>query len=89
MSEGNKLKNLLLFLSRLKAAEGSEPRFMKEEEEEEEEEESSEEEEEELSPEEQGEPRHLLDLNLIIGYNCHHWDGQMFILLLRQNSAIH
>lgn len=39
------------------AAEGSEPRFMKEEEEEEEEE-SSEEEEEELSPEEQGKHGH-------------------------------
>lgn len=42
----------LYLLSRLVAAEGSEPRFMKEEEEEEEE--SSEEEEEELTPEEQG-----------------------------------
>lgn len=37
-------------MSRLVAAEGAEPRFMKEEEEEE----SSEEEEEELTPEEQG-----------------------------------
>lgn len=44
----------MYLLSRLVAAEGSEPRFMKEEEEEEQEE-SSEEEEEELSPEEQGE----------------------------------
>lgn len=43
----------ICFFLRLVAAEGTEPRFMKEEEEEEEEE-SSEEEEEELSPEEQG-----------------------------------
>lgn len=43
------------FFSRLAAAEGSEPRFMKEAEEEEEEESS--EEEEELSPEEQGKHR--------------------------------
>lgn len=50
--------NLFFYLlSRLVAAEGSEPRFMKEEEEEEEEE-SSEEEEEELSPEEQGKYGH-------------------------------
>lgn len=45
--------------SRLAAAEGSEPRFMKEAEEEEEEESS--EEEEELSPEEQGKHRHSFD----------------------------
>lgn len=43
---------LSVSLLRLVAAEGSEPRFMKEEEEEE----SSEEEEEELTPEEQGRP---------------------------------
>ena len=52
-----KHSNWIVFLSiflRLVAAEGTEPRFMKEEEEEEEEEESSEEEQEELSPEEQG-----------------------------------
>lgn len=42
-------------LSRLSAAEGSEPRFMKEAEEEE----SSEEEEEEMTPEEQGELRYI------------------------------
>lgn len=40
------------------AAEGSEPRFMKEGDEEEEEEEESSEEEEELSPEEQGKHTH-------------------------------
>ncbi len=43
------------------AAEGSEPRFMKEEEEEE----SSEEEEEELSPEEQGKHGHPFPFDLI------------------------
>lgn len=43
--------SLSVSILRLVAAEGSEPRFMKEEEEEEE---SSEEEEEELTPEEQG-----------------------------------
>lgn len=43
-----------IFISRLVAAESSEPRFMKEEEVEEEDEETSEEEEDELSPEEQG-----------------------------------
>lgn len=50
------------------AAEGTEPRFMKEEEEEEEEE-SSEEEEEELSPEEQG--KHGQSLPFLIWSHSH------------------
>ncbi|XP_077440937.1 protein phosphatase inhibitor 2 [Vanacampus margaritifer] len=58
-SEGRSALPVDDLTSKLKAAEGSEPRFMKEEEEEEEEVESSEEEEEELSPEEQAKRKHF------------------------------
>ncbi|KAM8746407.1 protein phosphatase inhibitor 2 [Acanthopagrus latus] len=67
--------------SKLVAAEGTEPRFMKEEEEEEEEEESSEEEEEELSPEEQAKKKHFQMMRKM------HYNEGMNIKLARQLIA--
>ncbi|XP_027146147.1 protein phosphatase inhibitor 2 isoform X1 [Larimichthys crocea] len=66
--------------SKLVAAEGSEPRFMKEEEEEEQEE-SSEEEEEELSPEEQAKKKHFQMMRKM------HYNEGMNIKLARQLIA--
>ncbi|KAM3618894.1 uncharacterized protein V6R79_000023 [Siganus canaliculatus] len=66
--------------SKLVAAEGAEPRFMKEEEEEEEEE-SSEEEEEELSPEEQAKKKHFQMMRKM------HYNEGMNIKLARQLIA--
>lgn len=65
--------------SKLVAAEGSEPRFMKEEEEEEEE--SSEEEEEELSPEEQAKKKHFQMMRKM------HYNEGLNIKLARQLIA--
>ncbi|XP_038554065.1 protein phosphatase inhibitor 2 [Micropterus salmoides] len=67
--------------SKLVAAEGSEPRFMKEEEEEEEVEESSEEEEDEMTPEEQAKKKHFQMMRKM------HYNEGMNIKLARQLIA--
>ncbi|XP_068585429.1 protein phosphatase inhibitor 2 [Cebidichthys violaceus] len=67
--------------SKLVAAEGSEPRFMKEEEVEEEDEETSEEEEDELSPEEQAKKTHFQMMRKM------HYNEGMNIKLARQLIA--